>query len=119
MMVLNDAINLQKRQAYRILELRNAILSKLSEKINNLSRNGQIKFIYSVPQYLFGFHSFDVDEMTTFLTKKLKHEGYCAIKLNSCNIYISWDIKEINMLNDKKKKDIKNLKSMLHIINIK
>lgn len=119
MSALKDAINLQKRQLNRLTELKNLLINKLAEKINNLSRNGQLKFIYNTPPYIFGFSKFDIDEMTTFILNILLREGYCAIKINSQSIFISWDVNDINVFKKEKRKSKKNIKSLLPIINIK
>lgn len=119
MSALKEAINLQKRQISRLNDLKNVVLNKLAEKINNLSKNGQLKFIYNVPPYLFGFPRYNVEDLTSFILQSLIKEGYCAVKIDSSRIFISWDINDINNLIKQKKKSEKNLKSLLPIINIK
>jgi len=119
MTVLKDAINLQKRQITRLNNLKNIILNKLAEKINNLSKNGQLKFIYNVPSYIFGFPRYNLEDITPFILQKLIKEGYCAFKIDSSRIFISWDINDINHLIKQKKKNEKSLKSLLPIINIR
>ena len=65
MSALKEAINLQKRQISRLNDLKNVILNKLAEKINNLSKNGQLKFIYNVPPYLFGFPRYNIEDLNS------------------------------------------------------
>tara|TARA_B100000035_G_C20959886_1_gene536027 strand:- start:549 stop:908 length:360 start_codon:yes stop_codon:yes gene_type:complete len=116
---LRHAINLQKRQLSRLTDLKKVILNKLSEKINILSKNGQLKFIYNTPIYMFGYAKYDIEELTFFILNTLSSEGYCAVKLTSSSIFISWDINDINILKKEKKKRVKQFESLMPIINMK
>lgn len=119
MSALRDAINLQKRQLLRMAELKNLLLSKLSEKINTLSKNGQLKFIYNTPPYVFGFSSYNIEDLTVFVLNTLIKEGYCAIKLSNSNIFVSWDVNDVNFFKKGKRKKKKQLESLIPFINIK
>ena len=119
MSALRDAINLQKRQLSRLTELKKLLIYKLSEKINNLSKNGQLKFIYNTPPYVFGFAKYDVEEITIFMLNMLLSEGYCAIKLTESSIYVSWDINDVNMFKKEKRKKKKQFESLIPLINMK
>ncbi len=119
MSALKEAVNLQKRQVIRLKDMQNTILCKLSERINTLSKNGQLKFIYNVPYFLFGFPIYNIEDLTLFILQSLIKEGYCAIKVDESKIFISWDINDINNFNIKKRAKEKSLKSLLPIINIK
>lgn len=119
MSALRDAINLQKRQLSRLAELKKLLIYKLSEKINNLSKNGQLKFIYNTPHYVFGFAKYDVEEMSNFILNMLLSEGYCAIKLTESSVYVSWDVNDVNRFKKEKKKKKKLLESLIPLINIR
>ena len=116
---LRDAINLQKRQLGRLTEMKKLLLNKLSEKINNLSKNGQLKFIYNTPPYVFGFARYNIDEITNFMLQTLLSEGYCAIKLTVSSIFVSWDVNDVNIFKKEKKKKKKQFESLMPLINIK
>lgn len=118
MSALKEAINLQKRQISRLVELKKVIINKLAEKISNLSKNGQLKFIYSVPPYIFGFPKYNIDDLSDYVLQSLIKEGYCAVKIDTYKIFISWDIKDVNYFIKEKKKKKKQLESLLPIINI-
>ena len=46
--------------------------------------------------------------MNKYLVKKLKHEGFYIINLSIQYLYISWDIKDINVAIEEKSKKVKN-----------
>ena len=119
MATLKDVVSLQKRQINRFKELKSIILRKLSEKIGHLSKHGELKCIYDVPKFYFGFAPYNVEEITVYLLNNLSNEGYCAIKLTDSKIFISWDIKDVNNMLQKAKKEKINLESLLPLVNIK
>mgnify|MGYP006244519411 CR=1 FL=1 len=79
---LQDVINLQRKQSMRYNKLKDEILSKLTEKVAHLAKHGQLKCIYNVPLYVFGYPAYNVAEITSFLEKKIKNEGLCALILS-------------------------------------
>lgn len=119
MATLKDVINLQKRQLNRQSELKKTLLKRLADRVNHLAKHGQLKCIYTVPDYCFGFATYRVEDMTNYLLNEIIKQGYCVIKLNERNLFISWDIKDVNSLINKMKKEKNNLESFLPILNIK
>lgn len=101
---LKDVINLQKRQQSRYNQLREDMINKLSEKIKHLAKHGELRCVYSVPNYTFGYPKYNVEEITTYIYVYLKNQGFCAVLLGNDKIFISWDIKDINNYNQYKKK---------------
>ena len=83
---LRDILELQKRQHSRYNALRNDILRKMSDKIRHLSKHGELRCVYSVPSYTFGFPVYNVAEITTYLFTILKNEGFIKdFKINKEN----------------------------------
>jgi len=119
MTTLKDVVNLQKRQINRHTELKKILLKRLGDRVNHLAKNGQLKCVYNVPSYCFGFAAYNIDDMTIYLFNEVINQGYCCIKLNESCLFISWDIKDVNNLRNKVKKEKNNLKSLLPILNIK
>lgn len=119
MATLKDVVNLQKRQLNRQSELKKTLLKRTADRINHLSKHGQLKCIYTVPSYCFGYATYNVEDMTNYLLNEIIKQGYCVIKLNDSNLFISWDIKDVNSLRNKIKKEKNNLESLLPILNIK
>jgi len=116
---LNDVLDLQKRQNSRYNALRKDILSKMSEKIRHLAKHGELRCVYTVPNYVFGFPRYNVAEITTYLFTYVKNEGFCVVLLSDNKIFISWDINDLNKNNKKiapkKKVSISDLKPLINI----
>jgi|TARA_B110001450_G_scaffold42652_1_gene38951 hypothetical protein len=115
---LRDILELQKRQHSRYNALRNDILKKMSDKIRHLSKHGELRCVYTVPSYTFGFPTYNVAEITTFLFTVLKNEGFCVVLLSDDKIFASWDINDINSLKKSKIKKKVEIKDIKHLINI-
>lgn len=116
MSALKDVINLQKRQHARYNELRQDILNKMTDKISHLAKHGEMRCIYTVPSYVFGFPKYNVAEITAYIYYTFKKEGFCTVLLGNDKLFISWDINDINTLkqNDKKKKQILDIKPLIN-----
>jgi len=116
---LQDVINLQGKQSVRYNKLKEDILLKLTEKITHLAKHGQLRCIYTVPLFVFGHPPYDVFEITSFLEKKLKIEGFCSLSLGKNKLFISWDINDINEFKKKKKDEKKSLVNLKPLLNLK
>lgn len=115
---LKDVINLQKRQLERYNELKMDILKKVTNKISHLAKHNELRCVYTVPRYVFGFSAYRVEDLTCYLFLHLKKEGFCVVLLNNDKLFISWDIKDItNNTNEKKKikSDLRNIKPLLNL----
>tara|TARA_B100000963_G_scaffold359531_1_gene387124 strand:- start:5727 stop:6098 length:372 start_codon:yes stop_codon:yes gene_type:complete len=116
---IKDVINVQKRQINRLNNLKDIILSKAYEKITHLAKHGELKCIYKIPPYYFGYPSYNQEEITNYLRDKLIKEQLCVIKLDRDKLFISWDIVDINFFNKKNIKEKQNLDNLMPLINIK
>lgn len=111
---LSNVINLQRRQNARYNELKKDILNKLTEKINHLAKHGELRCIYSVPLYTFGFPAYKVHDITTYLLLECKKEGFYAVLLATDKIFISWDINDINKSKKIKSSKVIDLKGLIN-----
>jgi hypothetical protein len=116
---LKDVINLQKRQLDRYNELKKDVLKKITNKISHLAKHNELRCIYIVPRYVFGFSTYKVEDITSFLFLHLKKEGFCVVLLSDDKLFISWDIKDITAINDKRKKISYDLSTIKPLINLK
>ena len=115
---LGDILELQKRQHSRYNALRSNILRKMSDKIRHLSKHGEMRCVYTVPGYTFGFPAYNVAEITSYLFTVLKNEGFCVVLLSDDKIFVSWDINDINgqkKPKNKKKASISDIKPLINI----
>ena len=116
---LKDVVNLQKRQLERYNELKKDVLKKITNKISHLAKHNELRCIYTVPRYVFGFSTFKVEDLASFLFMHLKKEGFCVVLLSNDKLFISWDIKDITNSNIRKKKIRYDLSTIKPLINIK
>lgn len=116
---LQHVIESQKRQQNRYNSLKNEILSKLTEKISHLSKHSELRCIYTVPIYTFGYPRYDVRDVTNFLYTKLSNEGFCVVILANNKLFISWDINDINKIRGQKEKKKEDMNDLIPLLNLK
>lgn len=116
---LKTVIESQKRQQNRYNNLKSEMLSKLTDKITHLSKHGELRCIYTVQNYTFGYPSYNVSEMTNHLSIVLANEGFCVVILASNKIFISWDINDINNIRVEKQKKKNEITDLLPLLNLK
>jgi hypothetical protein len=114
---LKEVLKLQKRQQTRYIELKESIFNKIKDKITHLAKHGEMRCIYTVPSYIFGAPTYNVMDITSYLFKKIKNEGFYIIILASDKLFISWDINDINNFKKphKNKKQIIDIKPLINI----
>lgn len=95
---LKDVLKIQKKKLERYIELKNKIFSQVITKINNHAKLGLTHCVYTVPHIVYGFPSYDISDVRTFLINKLIADGFRTILMNNGNIYISWDIKDVTLV---------------------
>ena len=88
-------IDIQKKRSVRKEELKNKIISSIKDRIQNYSNLGYTNFIYTIPNFIFGYMPYDIETMSEYIVKKLTQEGFYIKELNIQYIYISWNIKDL------------------------
>ncbi len=116
---LKNVLELQKRQQNRYNNLKKEMLSKLTDKISHLSKHGELKCIYTVQTYTFGYSRYDVKEMTNYLYVILVNEGFCVVILAGDKLFISWDINDINKIKVDKHKKKEDMNDLIPLLNLK
>ncbi len=116
---LRTVLESQKRQQNRYNALKKEMLLKLTEKISHLSKHGELKCIYTVQSYTFGYPRYDVSEMTNYLYISLVNEGFCVVILATNKLFISWDINDINKLKVEKQKKKEDMNDLIPLLNLK
>ncbi len=116
---LKDIINLQKKQTIRYNGLKEDMLNKLTDKVSHLAKHGQLKCIYTVPKYIFGYPPYNVTDITDYLFTKLKNEGFCCLIMGQDKLFISWDINDINEIKKRKKQEKKTFIDIKPLLNIR
>lgn len=103
---VENVLQIQKNRTLREEQLKQKMISTIKEKINNYAKLGHTKCIYTVPTFIIGEIPFKISNMNKCIVKRLKQDGFYVVKLSIQHIYISWDIKDINMAMEHKNKKL-------------
>lgn len=104
---VENILQIQKNRSFREEQLKEKMLKSVKEKIQNYANFSQTNCIYTIPNFLFGEIPYSLESMNKYIVKKLKHEGFYVINMSPQYLYISWDIKDINIAMEEKNKKIK------------
>lgn len=119
MSTLKNVIEMQKRQLSRYDKLKAEIKEKLTQKITYLSRHGELRCIYTIQEYTFGYPRYNVNDITTFLSTVLINEGFCVVILTSNKLFISWDINDINNIRTDKIRKKTSITDLIPLMRLK
>lgn len=81
----------------------NEVLSIIHDRIKKASKKEQYKFVYEVPEYLFGVPSYNLNKCLAYLMKELRNNGFLVKYYFPKILYISWDPIEITSYKKEKK----------------
>ena len=117
-MSLNSIMNIQKQRKLRRNQVFKDIFEKVKIRINHYTRFGQTNCTYTVPPIIYGLPHINLAEIADYIERKLKEEGFMAVRMNATNIYISWEetvIAEQRRRNKEKQKMKKKEKELLKL----
>ena len=101
---LKSVIEPQKQKSIREREVKDKIVNTLLEKIKNYSSYGQTNCTFKVPPFILGCIPYKHESMIKYLKSKFYKEGFYVKEEVFGILYISWDIKDINKVQDSKRK---------------
>jgi hypothetical protein len=81
----------------------NEVLTIIHDRIKKASKKEQYKFVYEVPEYLFGVPSYNLNKCLAYLIKELRNNGFLVKYYFPKILYISWDPIEITNYKKEKK----------------
>ena len=102
---LKSVIEPQKQKSIREREVKDKIVNTLLEKIKNYSSYGQTNCTFKVPPFLLGCIPDKHESMIKYLKSKFYKEGFYVKEEVFGILYISWDVKDINKVQDYKRKE--------------
>lgn len=76
------------------------VLDMCHKKILFHSDHKHMRFFFEVPEYIFGYPLFDINDAIRFVVDALTKNGFLAVYYFPRFIYVSWDMNEIE--NNKK-----------------
>ena len=83
--------SISKRKELNKLKLYNKLLVNCHKKIKEKAKNNEMKCIYNVPQYTFGYPLYNYDELVKYIKDALLKNGFNINEINPGTITISWD----------------------------
>jgi hypothetical protein len=102
---LKSVLEPQKQKSIREREVKDKIVNTVLEKIKNYSSYGQTNCTFKVPPFILGCIPYKHESMIKYLKSKFYKEGFFIKEEVYGTLYISWDIKDINKVQDSKKKE--------------
>lgn len=72
------------------------VLDLCHRKIVFLSDKKHMRFFFEVPEYLFGYPLFDMNDAIKYVIEALTQNGFLAVYYFPKFIYVSWDLTEID-----------------------
>jgi hypothetical protein len=102
---LKSVLEPQKQKSIREREVKDKIVNILLEKIKNYSSYGQTNCTFKVPPFILGCIPYKHESMIKYLKSKFYKEGFYVKEEVFGILYISWDIKDINKVQDSKRKE--------------
>jgi hypothetical protein len=85
----------------------NQVLYKIHDKIKRAAEKEKYKFVYEIPEVVFGLPSYDLNMCIAYIMKQLRSNGFLVKYYFPKILYISWDPREIRDYK-KQKNNIKN-----------
>jgi hypothetical protein len=116
---VKSVLEIQKKRSQRENELKNKLVGIIKERINNYAKHGQMKCVYRIPAFVFGYSPYNINEMTEFIYKKLDSEGYYLILHHDYNLFISWDVNDIKRSQKKKEKHRRKMDDLIPLMSLK
>ncbi len=72
-------------------ELFKEILNQFSKKIKLAVELGHTQVFLTIPEFVFGYPTFDRDFATTYLKRQLELLGFTVTQYSQYEIYVTWD----------------------------
>ena len=102
---LKSVLEPQKQKSIREREVKDKMVNTLLVKIKNYSSYGQTNCTFKVPPFILRCIPYKYESMIKYLKSKFYKEGFYVKEEVFGILYISWDIKDINKVQDSKRKD--------------
>ena len=83
------------------------VLEMAHNKIKKTTESKQLRCVYDVPSFIFGYPLFDINECIAHVTRELQSNGFVVRYMFPNKLYISWDLEEI----EEEKKTMLNAKT--------
>lgn len=89
---INDIERYQKKKIKKEIQIFEKILGNCFRKIREFVMRDQKYIIYTIPEYMIGFPSYNISKCAYYVNKKLTEEGYITKLLSKNVIFVCWNI---------------------------
>jgi len=79
------------------IECYEKVLEICHKRIKLSNNNNSLRLVFEIPEFIYGYPLFDLNECIKYLLNNLKLNGFLVKYYFPKILYISWDFKEINM----------------------
>ena len=90
MISVADISKIEKKKLDMRKDLYKTVLGQFSKKIKLSVQHGHTQTFLSVPEFVFGYPSFDREAATKYLMRQLERLGYSVVRYGQFEIYITW-----------------------------
>lgn len=102
---LRDVIEPQRHKSIREKELKLKMIKIIIDKIKKYSACGHTSCSFKVPPFILGYIMYNHESMIKYVQSKLYKEGFYVKQESFGILIISWNIKDIQMIQDNKRKE--------------
>jgi hypothetical protein len=90
MISIKDVHAIEERRRLIKKEIYSKIFEDLSRKIKNAVGIGHKQVILRVPTYMWGYPTYDIDKVITYMIRQFKNSGFTSYSVGKTEIYVSW-----------------------------
>ena len=98
----DDIERYQKQKIKTQIKIYEKILGNCYRKIREYVIRNQTYLMYTIPEFMVGFPSYDINKCAYFINKKLRESGYQTKHVASNMIYIFWGFSTKKKIEEKK-----------------
>lgn len=104
-MDIHRSMNQQKE---KLSECFDKVLERCHKRIIASSKQKLMTCFFEVPDYMFGYPLYDLNECITYVIDALKSNGFLAVYFFPRYVYVSWDLAEIERSKQQQANNAKN-----------
>ncbi len=94
MISVKDINQIQTKRVNVKKELYKQILTQFSKKIKLAVELGHTQVFLVIPEFVFGYPTFDRESATVYLKRQLELLGYTVNNYSQFQLYVTWEFKQ-------------------------
>lgn len=97
MLTVGDLERTDKERSKIKKEFYKKMYEDLSKKVKHASLLHHKECIVNIPQFIFGFPSYDTTKATKYMQRQFELGGFRCVILGTDNLHISWNLKRASL----------------------